>query len=289
MMKNEKKEFLNIGLVIGTLFVLLGTSIISAAMTQHLQNTPTICRLSQTWIVDNEGDGDFTTIEAAYENASDGDTIEVYSGTYNVTSTIPAHGMRSINKSLVIAGISHELGSGTDTGKPILTGVVLRIEKNFTTITGFCFKKVLYVGGYCVGDPRPNNITISHNIFEAEDGIILCVRGQALIVRNHFNCSIQALLLWSPNKNINVTENNFIDDFWLLQKYQDIFFEIFQPYIRSRLRAWTELSSVFTSNYYTRHHTALPKMLFGYFNTLHQNTFRMILLDRTPVTEPYTI
>jgi len=38
---------------------------------------------ARTWIVDNEGDGDFTSIEEAIENAESGDVIQVYSGHYH--------------------------------------------------------------------------------------------------------------------------------------------------------------------------------------------------------------
>ena len=53
---------------------------------------------NQTWIVDNEGDGDFKLIQKAINNANPGDTIEVYSGIYNEDITI--------NKQLVLECIN---------------------------------------------------------------------------------------------------------------------------------------------------------------------------------------
>ena len=53
-------------------------------------------------IVDNEGDGDFIKIQNAIDNATVGDTIEVYSGTY-VEDVL-------INKSLNLYGIEYEMG-----------------------------------------------------------------------------------------------------------------------------------------------------------------------------------
>ena len=62
--------------------------------------------------VDNEGDGDFTNIKDAVNAAKTGDIIEVYSGIYyeNVI----------VDKQLTLKGITKELGTGDDAGKPII-------------------------------------------------------------------------------------------------------------------------------------------------------------------------
>lgn len=66
--------------------------------------------------VDDEGDGDYTSIAEAVATANPGDTIEVYSGDYyECNITIYASG-------LTLKGMARELGSGTDTGKPSVHG-----------------------------------------------------------------------------------------------------------------------------------------------------------------------
>lgn len=82
-------------------------------------------------IVDDEGDGDYTSIKDALSSASPGDTIEVYSGTY------PEQGIRIIKDNITLLGIPHELGRGNDSGKPIIKGdgttyVIKLIESNIT-------------------------------------------------------------------------------------------------------------------------------------------------------------
>ena len=62
--------------------------------------------------VDDEGDGDYISIQQAVHNANQGDLIEVYSGAYLEKI--------NINKSIVLKGIPWELGSGGDTGRPII-------------------------------------------------------------------------------------------------------------------------------------------------------------------------
>jgi hypothetical protein len=57
------------------LLILISFSQISAINIQnHYENLNSISE----WIVDDEGDGDFTCIQEALEHASDGDTISVF-------------------------------------------------------------------------------------------------------------------------------------------------------------------------------------------------------------------
>ncbi len=65
--------------------------------------------------VDDEGDGDFVSIQAAINNVSAGDIIEVYSGTY-IESIL-------IKKAIELKGIDNEYNTGNDTGKPVIYGV----------------------------------------------------------------------------------------------------------------------------------------------------------------------
>jgi len=88
---------------------------------------------NNTWIVDDEGDGDFRSIQKAINNANSGDTIEVYSGIYNEDITI--------DKKLVLKGISSEFDAGDDSGVPILNGLykknVVVIKADGCNLTGF--------------------------------------------------------------------------------------------------------------------------------------------------------
>jgi len=63
-------------------------------------------------IVDDEGDGNFTSIQSAIDYGNPGDAILVYSGRYEEHLFI--------NKSLWLIGIDAEFKQGCDNGKPIL-------------------------------------------------------------------------------------------------------------------------------------------------------------------------
>jgi nitrous oxidase accessory protein len=93
------------------------------------------CPQSHLITVDDDGDGDYTSIKDAVNNASPGDTIEVYSGTYfenNITISKPY---------LTLLGIPHELGNGSGTGKPFINGQglddVINIFADNTILSGF--------------------------------------------------------------------------------------------------------------------------------------------------------
>jgi parallel beta-helix repeat protein len=101
--------------VIAIIMLCIGASIIPAGLSKQQEKNSYEPLLKTTWIVDDEGDGDFTSIQAAINNASAGDTIEVYSGMYigNVV----------IEKSINLEGKSTEYGTGSDTGRPVIYGI----------------------------------------------------------------------------------------------------------------------------------------------------------------------
>jgi parallel beta-helix repeat protein len=94
---------------IGIIFLFFGITISPFGISEkiHVGNIIT---------VDDDGDGDYTRIQDAVNNASAGDTIEVYSGTYY------EHYIQIYLNNLTIRGIPHELGGGNDSGKPFVDG-----------------------------------------------------------------------------------------------------------------------------------------------------------------------
>jgi nitrous oxidase accessory protein NosD len=112
--------------------------------------TPSIARgqtLGKTIItVDDEpGDADYTSIKEAVQHAQYGDTIEVYSGTYQ------EHNIDIAKQRLTLQGIPHELGSGNDTGKPVITST-----NNVTML--YIWGDDVTIANFTIIDGSPHNL-----------------------------------------------------------------------------------------------------------------------------------
>ncbi len=120
-----------------------------------------------TIIVDNEGDGDYTTIQAALNAAQSGDTIEVYSGTYNERITI--------SKTVTLVGKDIELGSGSDTGIPVIDGQniedVVNITANNVVFTKFHVRNGGVIGSAVVIRSTTNVQVFENELSNSDDGI----------------------------------------------------------------------------------------------------------------------
>jgi nitrous oxidase accessory protein NosD len=126
-------------------------------------------------IVDDEGDGDYTSIKDAVNNANPGDTIEVYSGRYEEYN-ITIH-----TKDITLEGISYELGTGNDSGKPIIKAieeiwVMLFVEADNVVIQNFVIEGVSVPNlGYNVVVFRYNQNCVLSNCEVIHNGLGSCV------------------------------------------------------------------------------------------------------------------
>lgn len=137
-----KYDLFRKGFVAGMIILLIGASVVPIVNCGFLRNddvsttlkTRTIPSAMNIITVDDEGDGDYTSIQDAIDNASEGDTIEVYSGIYyeNV----------DVDKTVNLTGVDSELGNGNDVGKPIIDGRgkddnVVLVKCDYVEISGF--------------------------------------------------------------------------------------------------------------------------------------------------------
>ena len=170
--KNMKKKNLKKTIPIGVVLLFIGASVPSHALqtTRHVETTS--CN-GNIFYVGGSGPGNYTTIQQAIDNASSGDTIFVYSGTY--------YGDIDISKSLTIIGenkdttIINEV-STYDEFTVIYTHDVL--VKNFTfmipvwiedstniVITDNILENAyLYVKGYHFNYNTTRNVHVKNNI-----------------------------------------------------------------------------------------------------------------------------
>jgi parallel beta-helix repeat protein len=148
------------------------------------KNTPVILT-QKIWIVDDEGDGDFTTIQQAIDdiNVLDGDTIMVFSGMYeNIV----------VHKSLAIIGVAHEYENGSDTGKPIINGGA----KNAIDITEI---EEVCISGFIIRD-------------SGEHGVFLKEVSGAIISKNNITNNFFHGIFAEDVSNIQILNNYIIDN-----------------------------------------------------------------------------
>ena len=163
-------------------------------------------------IVDDEGDGDFTSIQEAIDFAQPGDIIKVYSGTYD---DILYPDSIIIDKTLTLEGISEEYEQGSDTGKPVIDGyngaILTIIDTDLVEVSGFkigCLKVI-----------RSSNVTLSYNLLNSrrdhggEEGLSIYDSKDISIFKNSFRNHLHALTIdVRSNSHIEVYQNNFINN-----------------------------------------------------------------------------
>lgn len=162
--------------------------------------------------VDDEGDGDYTSIKDAVDNATHGDTILVYSGIY------PEDGIRIVKENITLLGISHELGGGNDSGKPFIKGngtdIVIQVEASHVIVSNFQIERgPIYLGTDNLGNFNLNNIIISDCIIHNSKGGGIRVNNIGRDINiinneiNHCQYGIQAF----ESLNVNIKGNVMTD------------------------------------------------------------------------------
>ena len=159
---------------------------------------------AKTWIVDDDGGGDFTSLESAIENATDEDTLRVYSGEY--------HGNLIVNKPLSI------IGNGSDTVEIIGEGNndVIRITKDDVFVSGVKISNTGRTQSAAGIEILTSNCTISYcNISgNTGNGIIVKDRGNNTIAHNIISNNLwHGINLNSANNN-TIINNTCEENFW---------------------------------------------------------------------------
>lgn len=172
--------------------------------------------------VDDEGDGDYISIQEAVNHAKNGDIILVYSGEYNEEVIIS-------DKSITIEGIAHELGKGNDTGEPIIssTGKAIEIYSDNCSIENFTIKGEINIfGNYneilnseiidCnLGiyiDHGKGNRLDHNTISKAQyGGIVMHFSPFTTIRHNIIRDSGGGIAVWDYSKKTEIIENNIIN------------------------------------------------------------------------------
>lgn len=177
--------------------------------------------------VDDEGDGDFTTIQEAVDNSNPGDIIKIYSGAYNESVTINV-------SNIILEGVNYELESGDDSDLPIVDGgfngdvinlvadyvtiktlgvinseyqyyyAGIKIDSNYSTITG-CSSIGNFYG--LINNGLENNIVENTIMFNLIDGIFNVGSDNNEILNNFISENgYNGIYLFDSDENI-ISEN----------------------------------------------------------------------------------
>ncbi|MBN2603724.1 MAG: hypothetical protein JXA91_06305 [Candidatus Thermoplasmatota archaeon] len=195
-------------LTIGIIFLFLFCNISFTTLSDENSGNSGI----KTLYVGGSGPGNYTKIQDAIEDASDGDTVFVYSGTYYL-----GVGFTKINKSIELMGESRD--------ETIITGYPLfSIVKSNVRISGFTFENCVL---YCIPDiffdglEDVYNIEISNNRIHSEIGGLLIYFCNNVTVNGNIFSSINNEIdneetpgvLSFLNTNVKI-ENNKISGFY---------------------------------------------------------------------------
>ena len=141
------------GLAVAVILLFMGMCVVPSTAVQELRDVSTVSFDGNTLYVGGSGANNYTTIQGAIDDASDGDTVFVYDGTYyeyNIT----------IDKSITLVGEDRET-TFIETSYDEVT--IISITADSTTVQGFTISGVAYAGigiminsNYCV--IRYNNI-----------------------------------------------------------------------------------------------------------------------------------
>ena len=199
-------------LVVGIIFLFVGTSIISATGSIVPERGTTLCDNldGDTLYVGGTGPGNYTKIQDAINDANNGDTIYVYSGTYNenvkIDKTINLVG-ENRNTTVIDGGNKRD---------------VVRITTDGVTISGFTIRNGGGGFGYAGGiklNPSSNSV-ICDNIIIDNDWYGIWVLENASsyttisnnIISGNGNEKYGGFNIWLYQSSHNTISNNIINN-----------------------------------------------------------------------------
>ena len=160
--------------------------------------------LGKTLYVGGSGPGNYSKIQDAIDNASDDDTVFVYSGLYKENLVI--------NKSIILQGENRNSTIIDVGGNYPIVNQVLIIDVNWTSIKGFTIQN----GKYGIHVKDSSNITItdnliSHNIIGIS-GISLSNSSNNMIVHNIIDSYFDGIFLRDSSKNNTILDNSILNN-----------------------------------------------------------------------------
>lgn len=187
-------------LIVGIVALCIGASVVSAYNTTPVLNPQPMNR-GNTLYVGGFGPGNYTSIQNAINNATNGDTIFVYNGTYN-------ENIDTKLKKISLIGQSRE----STFIKGQTTDPVVRIGTSDTSIEGFFISGssdeiIVQVATLC------NNVSITNNAMEKGiQGIVLTPPTSRITIMDNTIFNMTYIGIQVQTSTYSHIEGNFITD-----------------------------------------------------------------------------
>jgi parallel beta-helix repeat protein len=190
----KKYPLIGKGLAVGIILLFVGTCIIPA--TAQDVEKPSLPALRGNWLyVGGSGPGNYTRIQDAIDNASDSDTVFVYSGWYNESVII--------NKSIFVYGEGRDttfIGRGED---PYTAVRIVHSNVEFKRFTVLHGGHGIYING-CVGGQISENY-----VKDGAYGIMVLDSDSVIVSNNTIHDYLEGVYIGS-SKNV-IIRGNVID------------------------------------------------------------------------------
>jgi parallel beta-helix repeat protein len=286
-------------LVIAVILLFIGTIIIPSSG-QKIEKLSFPTSRGNTLYVGGSGPGNYSSIQAAIDAASDGDTVFVYD------DSSPYHEKVKINKAIRLVGENQQTTviDGRDFHIPLSTTVSLTADD--VTFTGFTVRNGGFfigiglnvnsthstiIGNTFIGNISPpllifdiilansnNNIIKENTVSLGTVGIYLSVSNDTTITGNNITKnSGYGIELYNSRRNI-ISKNN------IMKNGKDVFF--------TRDLGIFPLSNHWYANYWGKHYFLLkriPGEMYLLKNESENFTLHLVNFDWHPAQKPYDI
>jgi len=223
--KMRKNNLIKKGVVVAVILLFISVSVIPSTGTTDVKQIVMPTTSGDTLYVGGNGTGNYTKIQDAIDNASDGDTVFVYDDSspyYENLIVDKSITLKGENKeTTVINGSDSEIVVNISSDNVILSGFTVLgnfiVEANYTIISGNIIKshwECIQIGCFSGNFLHYNN-TIMNNVFKSDGYICIMIFNTILnmISGNIISSGIvQGGGIWLHNSNDSVVSENIIKD-----------------------------------------------------------------------------
>jgi parallel beta-helix repeat protein len=289
---DKKSPLLGKTLVIGVILLLFCMGIIPSVA---IDNPIKTISSGNTLYVGGSGHGNYTKIQDAIDNSSDGDTVFVYD------DSSPYYESINVNKSISLIGEDKDT-TNIDIRKEVATAVILRAKR--IIITGFTIQNAGNTGIMV----NKNNCSIIHNniIYNGENGIRLN-SGNNLITFNVIRNQDTGIYseIWAESMGSNTIKRNTFSDlkvgieFYVIGdnyiEQNNFFNNNINIYVHNERFYWEPpLKNYFYNNYWDRTRL-IPKLIIsleiiGFIQGVPLAIWKpLIYVDRRPALKSFSM